>query len=189
MSAQLPLLLCFVPIPRPQGSVPEFHCEDHDYLRKCFFLDLSRFSAEQLEAQQAELDRLLDVVQKGQKWAQRRRTIRKQAERVGAALAALRSGGAGGSAASGFGSAEVAVGSPEPLRTVVVTVAGDFPADKAAAKLAWPVRVWPLSARPWAFIRDVSDGQSADLPLHFEVWLQPLRASCACSLCSSPGGR
>jgi hypothetical protein len=36
----------------------------------------------------------------------------------------------------------------------ILWVAGSFPADVAATRAAWPCRIWPLSARPWAFIRD-----------------------------------
>jgi len=133
----------------------EQHCEEHAHLRGCFFRHLRRFSEQQLEEQLAQLRALQAQLQlQGRKSAGRRRTLAAQEARVLQRLQQLQAGEEDPPAD------DVQV----PLLAARhVLVSGLFPTDAEAARACWPVRIWPLSARPWAFIK--ADGA----PLVVEV--------------------
>jgi len=130
----------------------ERHCPAHAHLRSCFFRRLHRFSAEQLLEQLRELDALA-AAEAGRG---RRRTLAAQAARVRAALAAPHS------------EPQVAEAEVE-VEERVLWVSGQFPTDAAHARAAWPCRSWPLSARPWAWIRDAAPPANESASLCVEV--------------------
>jgi hypothetical protein len=151
----------------------EHHCEEHAHLRRCFFRQLARFSADELWEQLDELSAMhAGLEAEGRRSAGRRRTLAAQATRVRARLDALQRGdacgdadddGAAVTAADGdapAGEDEAAAPQAPPQ---LLWVRGRFPTDAAAARVAWPSRIWPLSARPWAFIREAraDDGASS----------------------------
>lgn len=71
-------------------SGPEFHCEDHFHLRSCYFTNLNGFSVEELKKQLEELhchlEPLLALKKKGK---QRRKSLRKQINKVESFLKSL----------------------------------------------------------------------------------------------------
>jgi len=75
---------------KQQCSGPEFHCEDHFHLLTCYFTNLSGFSVEdlkkQLEKLNSHLEPLLALKKKGK---QRRKSLRKQINKVEAFLKSL----------------------------------------------------------------------------------------------------
>ena len=131
----------------------EQHCDEHAPLRRCFFRRLGAFSAAQLEEHAAQLAAML---RDGALSAGRRRTVAAQAGRVRDRLAALRDGTAQADPP------EAAELPPATDTATQLWVAGAFPASAEEARAAWPCRIWPLSARPWAFIEEArgADGAS-----------------------------
>jgi UPF0176 protein len=143
-----------------RAAQPEQHCEEHAHLRTCFFRRLRRFSAGELTAQLAELEALLHSLEaEKRRGAGRRRTLAAQAARVRAALAGE----------ADVADADVLEEAPsEQAPPQLLWVRGRFPTDEVAARAAWPLRIWPLSARPWAFIRDVAAPDGASLAVEVD---------------------
>ena len=132
----------------------EHHCDEHVHLRHCFFRQLCTYTEPQLASQLALLQG-----RRSDKRLSRpaRRTIGLHAQRVEQRLSSLQRGEA---------TPHAVVAEPTAEPTVTVWVGGKFPTCKADGRRAWPCRIWPLSARPWAFVREVNrpTSASADLP-------------------------
>lgn len=64
----------------------EFHCDDHQYLKRCYFTFLQYFSPEELESQCRDLERILAHVQYEPKWKNKRNMLRKQICKIQMAL-------------------------------------------------------------------------------------------------------
>lgn len=123
----------------------EQHCEEHAALRDCFFRRLGAFTAEELYRQTEQLQAMQrDTAGLS---AGRRRTLAAQEKRVRCRVDALRAG-------------DAAPDPPEPWEMppadaqTQLWVTGAFPSGVDEARAAWPCRIWPLSARPWAFIQE-----------------------------------
>ena len=129
----------------------EQHCDEHAPLRRCFFRRLGAFSPAQLEEHAAMLEAML---RDGALSAGRRRTVAAQAGRVRDRLAALRDGTA-------QPDQQEASDAPPAGEATQLWVAGAFPASAEEARAAWPCRIWPLSARPWAFIEEARGADGA----------------------------
>ncbi len=72
------------------GSRAEYHCEDHRQLRSCYFTSLGGFSNQVLKEQLKELQKHSKPLEGlGKKGKQRRRTLRKQMDKIEAALTAV----------------------------------------------------------------------------------------------------
>jgi len=66
---------------------PEYHCGDHFHLKDCYYTDLSGFAKEELEAQNVELEKHMNNLEAlGKSGKQKRRTLRKQIEKITAQL-------------------------------------------------------------------------------------------------------
>jgi rhodanese-related sulfurtransferase len=130
----------------------EHHCDEHSHLRHCFFRQLCPFSEPQLASQLAAL-----TEKRRDKRLSRpaRRTIGLHAQRVEQRLCSLQAGEA---------IPHAVLAEPTVEASVTLWVDGRFPSCKPEARLAWPCRLWPLSARPWAFIREVNCAALADAP-------------------------
>lgn len=64
------------------GLHGEFHCSDHQHLKKCYFTNLSRFTEKELSAQLRELELILEKIAVGKRFRSKRRTLQKQIDRV-----------------------------------------------------------------------------------------------------------
>lgn len=69
-----------------KASFKELHCKDHFHLKSCYFTDLERFSCTELQQQLAELEKHHENIKKGKANKQRRKTLRKQIEKIQAML-------------------------------------------------------------------------------------------------------
>ena len=70
-----------------EGTKPEYHCGDHFHLKDCYYTDLSGFAKEELEAQTVRLEEHTNSLEAlGKKGKQKRRTLRKQLEKITAQL-------------------------------------------------------------------------------------------------------
>ena len=130
----------------------EQHCEEHAPLRRCFFRRMGAFLPAELEQHAAQLAAML---RDGALSAGRRRTVAAQAGRVRDRLAALRDGTAQPDPP------EAAELPPATDTMTQLWIAGAFPANAEEARAAWPCRIWPLSARPWAFIEEALGADGA----------------------------
>ncbi|KAL9183681.1 hypothetical protein ACHAXT_004537 [Thalassiosira profunda] len=63
----------------------EYHCEDHIHLKACYFTSLHGFAEEELEKQMEQLQMHSDELQ-GKKNKQKRRTLRKQIDKIQASM-------------------------------------------------------------------------------------------------------
>lgn len=72
-----------------RSGLQEFHCSDHEYLRSCYFTDLSSYSVDELQSQLQELEQHLERMAVGKRFKQKRKTINRQCDRVRVALGAL----------------------------------------------------------------------------------------------------
>lgn len=81
-----PCLVCSSCKDRLRG---ELHCEDHRELRECYFANLGAFSASELRQQVQALEGLSAKISKGREFKRRRRTLRRQIDRVNERLAQL----------------------------------------------------------------------------------------------------
>ena len=72
-----------------RSNLREFHCSDHEYLRSCYFTDLSAYSMDELQSQLQELEQHLERMAVGKRFKQKRKTINRQCDRVKAAIGAL----------------------------------------------------------------------------------------------------
>jgi len=135
----------------------EYHCAEHNHLKAFFFRRLSDYSTDQLHNQSSQLQSLLDS--KPPLSYSRRRTLRRQLASIDAILCHH----------SLHGCYPPPPAPPVPLSHTAVRVAGIFPSSTHEASLLWPVRIWPLSARPWAYIRDVDGVDETTGNLVFEV--------------------
>ncbi len=70
----------------------EFHCSDHQHLKKCYFTNLARFTQEELTSQLQDLELLFEEIAVGKRYKQKRRTLQKQIERVLKALDDMKNG-------------------------------------------------------------------------------------------------
>ena len=62
---------------------PEIHCRSHFHLRNCYFHDLRRFSADEIQDQLAELEQEhLAKICVGRKFKQKRKTLQKQCDKI-----------------------------------------------------------------------------------------------------------
>ena len=82
-----------------RSGLQEFHCSDHEYLRSCYFTDLSPYSVDELKSQLQELEQHLERMAVGKRFKQKRKTINRQCDRVRAAIDEL-SGGTRSNAAA-----------------------------------------------------------------------------------------
>jgi len=76
-----PTLVCLA----CRNGLQEYHCRQHSSLRNCFYSDLSRFTSEDSEALQQQLEELLSILERikvGRGFKQKRKTITKQCARV-----------------------------------------------------------------------------------------------------------
>jgi hypothetical protein len=124
-------------------KIREYHCAEHNHLRTFFFRRLADYSPDQLRHQSTQCQTLLDS--KPPLSYSRRRTLRRQLANIEAFL----------SHHSLHGCYPPPPPHPVPLSHTVIRIVGIFPSSSREASLMWPVRIWPLSARPWAYIRDV----------------------------------
>lgn len=70
-----------------EATRPEYHCDDHFHLKDCYYTDLNGFVREELEAQVAKLEKHMKELETlGKKGKQKRRTLRKQIEKIDARL-------------------------------------------------------------------------------------------------------
>mmetsp|Transcript_33619 Transcript_33619/g.100237 ORF Transcript_33619/g.100237 Transcript_33619/m.100237 type:complete len:1186 (-) Transcript_33619:149-3706(-) len=60
----------------------EYHCSDHFHLRRCYFTDLSAYTADELRSQLAGLEEQLDKIAVGRRHKGRRKSLHRQMERV-----------------------------------------------------------------------------------------------------------
>ena len=60
----------------------ELHCEDHFYLKSCYFTNLSSFSSDDLKYQLHELELLHEQIAVGKSFKQKRRTLKRQMEKL-----------------------------------------------------------------------------------------------------------
>ena len=73
-----PTLVCL----ECRKGLAEYHCKNHEHLRTCYFTDLSRFTGVQLKAQLSALQLLMDEIAVGRKFKQRRKTLKKQCDKI-----------------------------------------------------------------------------------------------------------
>jgi hypothetical protein len=135
----------------------EYHCVEHDHLRAFFFRRLSDYSPDQLRNQSSQCQSLLDS--KPTLSYSRRRTLRRQLASIQLFLDHHSLHGCYPSPAP----------PPVPLMHTTVRIAGIFPSSQHEASLLWPVRIWPLSARPWAYIRDIDGADESTGNSVYEV--------------------
>lgn len=135
----------------------EYHCAEHDHLKTFFFRRHADYAPDQLLQQRSHCQTLLDS--KPPLSYSRRRTLRRQLISIDAFL----------SHHSLHGCYPPPPPPPVPLSHTIVRVAGSFPSSPPHASLLWPVRIWPLSPRPWAFIRDIDGVDEATGNAVFEV--------------------
>ena len=76
-----------------RSGLCEFHCSDHEYLKSCYFTDLSMFSVDELRTQLQELEQHLERMAVGKRFKQKRKTINRQCDRVRGAITGISSGG------------------------------------------------------------------------------------------------
>jgi len=70
----------------------EYHCVDHQYLKNCYFSNLSRFTQEELNSQLHELETLFSKIAVGKRYKNLRRTLQRQVGRINHTLVAIKSG-------------------------------------------------------------------------------------------------
>eukprot|EP00980_Cylindrotheca_fusiformis_P026036 scaffold15259_cov122-Cylindrotheca_fusiformis.AAC.2 len=80
-----PTLVC----PECKENLMEYHCRNHEHLRLCYFTDLSRFSASELQDQLSKLNMLIGEIAVGRKYKQKRKTLKKQCEKIMEQLAKI----------------------------------------------------------------------------------------------------
>jgi 23S rRNA-/tRNA-specific pseudouridylate synthase len=73
-----PTLVC----PKCKENLEEYHCRNHDHLKLCYFTDLSRFSSSELQEQFSNLQNLVDEIAVGRKFKQKRKTLKKQCDKI-----------------------------------------------------------------------------------------------------------
>lgn len=71
----------------------EYHCLDHAYLRNCYFRNLSAFKPAELKKQLSQLEKHLQSVAVGKRYKQKRKTLRRQCDRILAAMEGSKVGG------------------------------------------------------------------------------------------------
>ena len=76
-----------------RSGLREFHCSDHEYLKSCYFTDLSMFSVDELRTHLQELEQHLERMAVGKRFKQKRKTINRQCDRIRVAIAGISSGG------------------------------------------------------------------------------------------------
>lgn len=135
----------------------EYHCSEHDHLKTFFFRRLADYSPDQLNYQSAQCQILLDS--KPPLSYSRRRTLRRQLASIEAFTSHY----------TLHGCYPPPPPAPVPSSHTVVRIAGIFPSSSREASMLWPVRIWPLSARPWAYIRDIDGVDDATGNLVYEV--------------------
>ncbi len=77
-----PMLIC----PVCHLEKKEYHCQDHEHLKDCYFTNLSIYTSDQLIIQKTELERQLSKIAIGKKFKQRRKTISRQIQRIAAVI-------------------------------------------------------------------------------------------------------
>jgi predicted sulfurtransferase len=157
-----PLLACDACRATPAAA--ELCCAEHAHLRGAYCRGLAGYPDGALADQILKLEAIAAGLARGARG--QRRTLGAQAERVRAELAARREGRSDGGARTRPADAQAPVAEAAETRCLV---AGEFPASTAAARRAWPCRIWPLSARPWAFIRDTPPPEGAPADARFCV--------------------
>jgi len=65
-----------------QERLVEFHCQQHYHLRSCYFSNLERFSANDLDRQLDGISSLLEEIAVGRRFRQKRKTLQKQSKRI-----------------------------------------------------------------------------------------------------------
>ena len=61
---------------------PEYHCRQHLHLKNCYFVQLERFSRQELMEQKQALETYLSEIAVGRKFKQKRKTLVKQCQRI-----------------------------------------------------------------------------------------------------------
>ena len=135
----------------------EYHCSEHDHLKPFFFRRLADYSPDQLLHQSSQCQSLLDS--KPTLSYSRRRTLRRQLANIEVFLQHH----------SLHGCYPPPPPPPVPFSHTAVRISGIFPSSPREASLLWPVRIWPLSARPWAFIRDIDGVDESTGNFMYEV--------------------
>ena len=135
----------------------EYHCSEHDHLKPFFFRRLADYSPDQLLHQSSQCQSLLDS--KPTLSYSRRRTLRRQLANIEVFLQHH----------SLHGCYPPPPPPPVPFSHTAVRISGIFPSSPREASLLWPVRIWPLSARPWAFIRDIDGVDESTGNFTYEV--------------------
>ena len=69
-----------------RSDLREFHCSDHEYLRSCYFTDLSVYGVDELQSQLQQLEQHLERMAVGKRFKQKRKTLNRQCDRVKSAI-------------------------------------------------------------------------------------------------------
>ncbi len=78
------ILVC----PKCKGMLKELHCDEHQYLKNCYFHNLSLFPDNELTSHRSELSSLLEQIAIGKAFRMKRKTLSKQISKIDAFLAA-----------------------------------------------------------------------------------------------------
>jgi 23S rRNA-/tRNA-specific pseudouridylate synthase len=73
-----PTLVC----PECKKGLKEYHCRNHEHLKACYFTDLAPFSGPHLKDQLVALQTLIEEIAVGRKFKQRRKTLKKQCDKI-----------------------------------------------------------------------------------------------------------
>ncbi|KAL3941925.1 MAG: hypothetical protein SGBAC_003781, partial [Bacillariaceae sp.] len=81
-----PTLICT----KCQPLHTEYHCKNHQHLKDYYFSDLSKFTLERLDDQLSKLQTMLEEIAVGRKYKQKRKTLKKQCDRIMSRVEELR---------------------------------------------------------------------------------------------------